>query len=383
MRRINRKFLVIAAIGFGLRGEPTAFCQQARTEASRKPNVGARARRLLLGGDISALAKIEDMGGVFCENGRPGDAIEIMSRHGCNCFRLRLFVNPTRRNVVVNDLPYTIALARRIKAANANLLLNFHYSDTWADPGHQTKPEAWKHLDFAALENTVREYSRDCIARLKREGVLPDLVQVGNEITPGMLWPDGKIYGEGDPAKQWEAFARLLKAGIRGVRDGAGPDGAVRIVLHIDKGGDWTSTKRFFDNIEKRQVPYDVIGLSFYPWWHGRMEDLQETLRRTATTFDKDVFVVETAYPYRPISLRGKYASDPVVYAMSPEGQKAFLTEVVRMVRETPNGRGLGVLWWYPESRPVAGLRIWHGGATALFDNDGNPLPALRSFARE
>jgi arabinogalactan endo-1,4-beta-galactosidase len=132
--------------------------------------------------------------------------------------------------------------------------------------------------------------------------------------------------------------------------------------------------------MQKHEVPYDVIGQSFYPWWHGRMEDLRDNLRRTATTFDRDIFIVETAYPYRPMSMRGAYKAENMPHPMSREGQKAFLIDLVAMVRETPNGRGLGVLWWYPESIPVRGLFIWHGGATALFDRDGNALPALRAF---
>ncbi|MHC4168158.1 MAG: glycosyl hydrolase 53 family protein, partial [Planctomycetota bacterium] len=324
---------------------------------------------------------IEQAGGVFRDAGKPGDAIEIMSGYGCNCFRLRLFVNPTGKNVVVNDLAYTIALAKRIKATGAKLLLNFHYSDTWADPGHQSKPKAWEELDFESLEGKVYEYTRDCIGEFKNAGVLPDMVQPGNEIAPGMLWPDGKLYGAGDPEKQWDKFARLLKAGVRGVEDASGGED-IRIVLHIHSGGDWSKTKWFFDNIEKHEVPYDVIGLSYYPWWHGSLDDLRENLRGTAATFGKDVFVVETAYPNRDvrISRAAKGADKNMRWPMTQAGQKAFLTELIATVRETPDGRGIGVLWWYPESIPVKGLRIWNGGAMAMFDGAGNSLPALSAF---
>ncbi len=123
----------------------------------------AMPSEFLVGGDISALTRIEQAGGVFRDEGKPGDAIGIMSDYGCNCFRLRLFVNPAGGNMVVNDLAYTIALAKRIKAAGAKLLLNFHYADTWADPGHQSKPKAWEDLDFESLERKVFEYTRDCI----------------------------------------------------------------------------------------------------------------------------------------------------------------------------------------------------------------------------
>ena len=341
-------------------------------------NGTSSAREFLVGGDISALSKIEECGGVFRDKGAPGDAIKIMRNHGFNCFRLRLFVDPTYQNVVVNDLPYTIALAKRIKAVEAKLLLNFHYSDTWADPGHQTKPKAWAELDFDSLVDMVYQYTRDCIAAFKDEGLLPDQVQVGNEITPGMLWPDGKLHGVGDPDEQWRKFSHLLKAAIQGVRDAA-RETTIRIMLHIDRGGDWSRTKWFFENIEKHQVPYDIIGLSYYPWWHGTMEDLRENLKNCATDFDKDIFVVETAYPYRPMKFSKRKGWEANMrWPMTTEGQREFLTELIHTVQETPNGRGIGVLWWYPESIPVQGLRIWNGGVTSLFDQSGNILPAIR-----
>ena len=341
----------------------------------------AMPSEFLVGGDISALTRIEQAGGVFRDEGKPGDAIEIMSKYGCNCFRLRLFVNPAGGNMVVNDLAYTIALAKRIKAAGARLLLNFHYSDTWADPGRQLKPKAWEDLDFESLERTVYEYTRDCILEFKKAGVLPDMVQPGNEIAPGMLWPDGKLYGVGDPEKQWDKFARLLKAGVRGVEDASGGDD-VRIVLHIHFGGDSSKTKWFFEHVEKRDVPYDIIGLSYYPWWHGSMEDLRENISKTAATFDKDIFVVETAYPNRSarISRAQEGADKTMRWPMTPAGQEAFLRKLIAAVRETSGDRGIGVLWWYPESIPVKGLMIWYGGANAMFDGEGNVLPSMNAF---
>ena len=327
---------------------------------------------LLVGGDISALTVIEEAGGIYRDNGEPGDAIRIMSDHGANCFRLRLFVNPTGKNVVVQDLSYTVALAKRIKQAGAKWLLDFHYSDTWADPAHQTKPKAWENLDVAGLEEAVYLHTRDSLMELKRQEVLPEYVQIGNEITPGMLWPEGKLFGVGDPDEQWENFSRFLKAGARAVRETA-PN--TRIVIHVSCGGDWPKTKRFFKRIEEHAVPYDIIGLSYYPWWHGTLADLSNNLERCAAMFKKDVFVVETAYPYRP--LKRSEGQENMLWPQTREGQKQFLRDLIATVREAPGGRGLGVLWWYPESIPVQGLHIWHGGATAMFDGTGNALPVL------
>lgn len=341
---------------------------------------GEQSGEFLVGGDISALSKIEEHGGIYRDDGKPGDAIRIMESYGCNCFRLRLFVNPTHKNVVVNDLQYTIALAKRIKSSGSKLLLNFHYSDTWADPGHQNKPRDWADMEFDTLVETVYEYTRDCIQAFKNEGVLPEMVQIGNEITPGMLWPDGKLYGVGEPQEQWEKFSRLLKAGICGVKDAAG-DSPVRIMLHVDKGGSWAKTRWFFENIEKHQIPYDIIGQSYYPWWHGTMDDLRENLENCANTFDKDIFVVETAYPYAAMEFRNPKESEKnMQWPMTPEGQRSFLKDLISSVRETPNNRGIGVLWWYPESILVDGLHIWNGGKTGLFNANGEPLPAMEAF---
>lgn len=324
------------------------------------------------------LGAIEELGGVFQEAGKPKDLLRILKSHGGNCLRLRLFVNPDHHGGVVNDLPYTVALARRIKAAGMQFLLDFHYSDTWADPAHQTKPAAWSHMDFASLEATVTQYTVGVITELKSRGTLPDIVQIGNEVTPGMLWPDGRVGGNGDAARQWEQFTRLLQAGIRGVKQPLGKNEPVRIMLHIDRGGDWPTTHWFFTNLHQWSVPFDIIGQSYYPWWHGFIEAVRANLRETARAFGKEILVVETAYPHRDAE---RWAKEPHMdWPVSPEGQRAFLAELIRTVHAVPDGRGLGVLYWYPEAVPVPGLNVWHGGATALFDAKGNSTPAVEAF---
>ena len=302
-----------------------------------------------------------------------------MRHHGCNCFRLRLFVDPDHTGVVVNDLAYTTRLAKRVKDSGARLLLDFHYSDTWADPAHQTKPAAWADLDPDGLVEAVARHTRESVAHLVAAGAAPDIVQVGNEITPGMLWPDGKLYGVGDPVEQWSAFARLLRAGGAAVR--AAAPGA-RVALHIDKGANRGATKWFFDKIAEHAVDYDIIALSYYPWWHGSMDDVRDNLLNTARDFAKDILLVETAYPYAPTEFRGSEGwRDNMRWATTPDGQRDFLTELTQVVGETPDGRGLGVLWWYPESVPVPDMHIWYGGHNALFDAQGEVLPALTAFA--
>jgi arabinogalactan endo-1,4-beta-galactosidase len=333
-----------------------------------------------LGGDISMLTRIEELGGTFGEGGTRGDLIRIMIRHGANTFRLRLFVNPTMKNAVVQDLPYTIALAKRIKDAGGEVLLDFHYSDTWADPGHQHKPATWENLPFDRLEKTVEEYTFQSLRAFTRAGVLLDMVQIGNEISHGMLWPDGRSWDKKDPEGQRDRCARLFKAGLRGAARARGPGALPKTMIHVECGGDARRTQRFFDMLARHDVEFDLIGLSFYPWWHGTLDDLRHNLQSTSKRYNKDMVVVETAYPWRGEQW---WADKPYMnWPVTQEGQKRFLIELVEAVRQTPEGRGRGVIWWYPESIPTAGLKIWNGGATALFDGDGNALPALEAFGK-
>ena len=332
----------------------------------------AEPSAFLTGGDISALPKFEELGAAFSDNGKTGDVIRIMRERGSTCFRVRLFVNPTLKEVVIQDLPFAVRLGQRIKASGATFLLDLHYSDTWADPGKQAKPAAWASLTFTALEKQVEAYTAEVLRTFKEARCLPEIVQVGNEITPGFLWPDGKLGKQGGG---WEGFAALLKAGIRGVKKPLSASDRVKIMIHIDRGGDPAATRRYFDNVAKHQVPYDMIGLSFYPWWHGGMDKLRENLSQAALRFDKEIVVVETAYPWRP---HGETKN--MSWPMTPQGQEQFLRELVATVRATPNSRGKGVIWWYPESIRIPGLNVWKGGDVALFDSKGAALPAMGAF---
>lgn len=335
------------------------------------------AKEFFVGADISALTVLEESGAVYVENGEPKDLILILKNNGFNTVRLRLFVNPNKRGLVTNDLPYTLNLAKRAKAHNMKLLLNFHYSDTWADPQKQIKPAAWADMPFEELKQTVQSYTTSVIEAFKKENVLLDIVQIGNEITPGMLWPDGKVGAEYDNELQWEKFTSLLKAGIAGVRE-ATPDANPKIMLHIDQGGKKNVSQWFFSNINKHQVPYDMIGISYYPWWHGTIEDLKENLTYIATELKKDVMVVETAYAYTTSKWHKPPEEPP--FPLTPQGQYDLLHTVTKTVLETPDKHGCGVCYWFPESVPV-NERGWMGGATALFDFKGNTLPGIRAFS--
>ena len=345
------------------------------------PSPDPATNSLLLGGDISALTRIEQGGGRFLDGDRASNAIAALRAHGSNTFRLRLFVAPNGSEVQVNDLAYTIALARRVKASGATLMLDIHYSDTWADPGQQVTPAAWQALDIAALEARVESYTTDVVSQLKTSGVLPAIVQVGNEIDGGLLWPLGRMGWTGYEAPEnYERFGRLLKAGVRGVRAATVPADSVRVMIHYSQGASTGRTQWFFDIVAAQGVPYDLIGLSYYPWWHGGIDSLRANLSATALRYGKDIVVVETAYPWRSGWTAPGPSPDAMTWPLTAAGQAVFLRDVVTAVIATPNGHGAGVIWWYPEAVRVPGLASWGDGALALFDDTGRILPAAKVF---
>jgi arabinogalactan endo-1,4-beta-galactosidase len=336
------------------------------------------------GGDISSLPVLEAHGAIFrSADGKPGDVVQIMRTAGANCFRLRLFVEPNGKNAVVNDLTYTLRLAQRAKKSGAALLLDFHYSDTWADPSSQRVPKSWSNLTGPALVQRVEDYTAATLRVFDRAGVLPELVQVGNEINHGMLWPYGKLNGADETA--WNRFAELLRAGVRGVRKATPAGKRIRLIIHSASGGSVGETQAFAQKLQEYGVEYNVLGLSYYPWWSGTLDGLRQNVRRIIENFHKEVIVVETGYPWhRPDKdsklnpgIRSSWTS--WAWPPTPEGQEQFLRDIEAAVASAPQGRGLGVLWWYPESIPIMGDGYFHGD-TAMFDPHGRALPALRAF---
>lgn len=324
-------------------------------------SMSAPAQQFVVGADVSFLAQAEQQGIVFKEDGHPKPVLQILKDHSYNWVRLRLFVHPTD---LPNDLPYTIALAGRAKALGFHFLLDLHYSDTWADPGKQYVPLAWKNMNHKQLTQQVFAYTRDTIAAFRNAGVAPDMVQTGNEITNGMDWPDGKL------PDNWDHFADLLRAAIAGVKAGSDIYARPSIMIHIERSGKPAAAVAFFDKLDTYHLDYDVIGLSYYPRWHGSIAVLRQSLHDLAFRFQKPIIVVETAYNWTPGDFVGKKADFPE----SPEGQKQFLAAVAKAVRATPDGLGRGVFWWEPAvaSGPIAGR--------ALFDGGHNALPAITVF---
>jgi arabinogalactan endo-1,4-beta-galactosidase len=372
-------------------------CATGKSNGVNPENAAAtQPQPFYLGADISGLTQVENGGGVYMDGDKPGDPLAIFMRNGWTCFRLRIWVNP--RNGI-NGLAYTTKLAKRIKDAGATFMLDFHYSDWWADPQKQNKPAAWAKLDFDALVKQMQDYTSNVVKTLKDAGATPDFVQIGNEITGGTLWPDAqvkvpvstvKVYDGDvqvikppepyDDAKQWDHLIRVLKAASAGVRSATTPADHVRIIVHIDCGGDWPVTKWYFDHLMANQVDFDIIGQSYYPDYHGTLDNLRDNLRESINAYHKDVMVVETAYDTRGRP-RSAGAAKNQVWTLTPEGQKQFLADLIRTVKDAPEGRGIGVNYWAPEgtysTNAVAGRRGRGPGPRSLFDNRGYPLPAM------
>jgi arabinogalactan endo-1,4-beta-galactosidase len=343
--------------------------------------VPGQAALTILGADISSLKKSEDLGGIFKDaNGIPTDALQILKDHGLNYARLRVWLNPVDG---YHNKAEILEMAARLKKENIKLLVDFHYSDVWADPGKQIKPAAWKDYDFVQLKKAVYDHTFDVCQSLVAQGTSPDMIQVGNEINAGMLWPDGKY-------DQMDNLAALLKEGYRAVKDCSD---STLVMLHIAEGGDNELARWWFDNITRREVPFDVIGISYYPYWHGSLGELQYNLNDISARYDKDVIVVETSYAFteRDIDNFPNIVDQKLAvphYPLTPEGQRDMLRNIMSIVRAVDNGRGLGVFYWdatwtavkgngWDNTNPDAG-NAWEN--QALFDFDGKVLPAMDEY---
>jgi arabinogalactan endo-1,4-beta-galactosidase len=341
----------------------------------------------ITGADVSMLPTIEKCGGVFSDNGKKGDAIQILAAHGCNLFRVRLFVNPDPDYVknfgAVQSLDYVRGLAKRIKATGQIFLLDIHYSDTWADPGKQYTPAGWTKLDFDQLQKKVHDYTLDVLKTLKADGTMPDTVQVGNEITAGVLWPQGQVL-DVPPAKenaQWQKFADLIAAGCKAVRESQTDAHPIRIMIHIHGGGKEGMAKYFWGKFKLDPQLYDIVGLSFYPAWEDSIDYLKGNLVDAIQMTGKDVILAETSYPWK--ALPDKVGLATLQWPQTPEGQKQYLHDLTETLQAAPQHHGKGFIYWYPEAIPSPGLKsVWRQGYEALFDRSGNALPALESYGR-
>jgi arabinogalactan endo-1,4-beta-galactosidase len=353
-----------------------------------------------MGADISLATFFDEQGASFFDDGVNRPLHEILYDRGTNLFRLRIFVNPqttyTNTNFgAIQTQAYDIALAQQIKAyaPNAKLLVDFHYSDTWADPGQQTKPAAWNSLSFSDLQETVRTYTRDTLQAFHDAGVMPEMVQLGNETIAGMLWgtaanpAGGRIVfsGAGQQAS-WQNYGALVNAAIQGVREAQGVGPKIDVGIHIDQGDFSGRPQFFFGNLTNptwgNVSDFEIVGVSYYPSTRPNhsLALLESNLNAIADTYPgKQIMVLETNYSWRETP---EYSDVGVPqWPETPAGQQQFMADLVNVMLNLHNGAGAGIVYWYPEAVPVTNFNIYHNGATALFDNSRNALPALDTFA--
>jgi arabinogalactan endo-1,4-beta-galactosidase len=341
----------------------------------------ARGQSFLAGGDVSDIPQVEGAGGKYFYHGKQQDPFAIMREAGWNLVRFRIWNNPKDG---LCDKEYTLKLARRAHAQGLKISLDFHYSDWWADPGKQYAPAAWKELSPSEMERALYRYTRDMVEAMNRQGTPPYMVQVGNEILSGMCWPVGKL--DGDKPGPWHNLAGLLKAGFRAVHDGSGGHPIITMI-HLDRGGDNAGARWWFDHIMREGVDFDAIGLSYYPFWQGSLEAARSNLDDLAERYHKDLYVVETAYPWTESSTRhqegvlndGRKATLPG-FPVSPEGQARFLLRLKSIIADVPGGHGKGLLYWAPTWISAPGQKTPYANL-ATFDYSGAALPAVDALA--
>lgn len=343
-----------------------------------------------VGGDISLLTKYENNGARYLnQNGGAitGDKIAYFKQQGWTSMRVRLFVDPSKASStekgegVCQDLPYVIALGKRIKAAGLTFMLDFHYSDSWADPTKQFTPDAWKDLNDTQLYQQIYDYTRDCLQQLVEAGATPDYIQTGNEISYGMLWgvKGGtllKCYHNNNA--NWERFTTLLRNAGRACREVCPK---AKIILHTERVANIEALAGIYNRFEQAELDYDIIGLSYYPYFHRQLSQLQSAISRLRTNFpDKKVMIVETGYyhAYQPSDVTFDYSG---TYPISPDGQLAFAEALIKALK--PYKNVVGIYWWWPEANEYglnwATKRVtdaWYNAG--LWDNStGRAMPAL------
>ncbi|HEX8235237.1 MAG TPA: glycosyl hydrolase 53 family protein [Abditibacteriaceae bacterium] len=362
-------------------GVAVTLCGLTGAASAQPQEAASSANAMIVGADVSVLTSVEQAGGVFSQNGKKEDVLQLLKRNGFNYARLRVFHTPSGKGSLVCDMNYVLPLARRIKDAGLKLLIDFHYSDTWADPGKQFKPAAWEKLNFEQLQGAVFEYTRDAVAQLKRAGAAPDMIQIGNEINTGMLWEDGRA--NKDDAG-WKRFAQLVKAGRDGARAALGSDSKVLFMHHVaePKHIIW-----HFDNLLKHDSGFDVIGVSYYPFWHGDLNEFKQHMNAIAAKYNKPIIIAETAYAWTdqyfdeyPDVYHGKPA--PGMPAYDKVGQAEYFRRFIAALQAIPNGHGAGFFYWEPAWLPSKSFGSPVDNTT-LFDQNGAALPALEVIHKE
>lgn len=343
------------------------------------PVASAANSLAMLGADVSTVQRALDLGAKYADaRGVAGDPLDILKGAGVNYVRLRVWNNPRSG---YNNKAKVLQYAKTAKAKGLKLLVDFHYSDTWADPGTQTKPAAWAAHSIGRLQTDVHDYTYDVCSALKAQGTTPDSVQIGNEINVGMLWNDGKVVNN-----DFTNLGLLLKAGYNAAK---ACNSGTQVVIHTADADSDAHARWFYDGIRAQGVLWDITGLSYYCYWHGTMANMAGVLSDVRSRYGKPVVLAETAYPYTTAD----YDNTPNTitsaqpcsgYPATPAGQAANFTAV----QNTARGAGaIGVFYWEPTWYAVAGngwdpADIAGSGDgwdnQAVFDHTGRLNPDIR-----
>lgn len=347
------------------------------------------------GTDLSFTPQELAAGAKFSDNGVPGTPVSIMRAAGSDYVRMRLWVNPPAG---YSDLSADLALARQVHAAGMKIYLDIMYSDFWADPQHQDIPAAWQGQDLAQLTATVQSYTRQVVSAFAQQGTPADMVSIGNEIRNGILWPVGEINcASGTTCGGWANLAQLLKAGVSGARAGNPAGHKLQIMMHYDQGADYADSSAFYSALEQYGVPFDVIGLSYYPVLsEPAISGLKANVDGLATQFRKPIVIAETQYPWTlangnsPLGdSTGDFAWEQSQiepgYPATPGGQLSFVTDELSILATAPDGLGAGLFYWAPDWIPGV---PWEPGAgvgspnvnMTLFNFEGAALPSVNIF---
>jgi arabinogalactan endo-1,4-beta-galactosidase len=353
--------------------------------------------------DLSTLLELERCGAKYYDHGKETDILTIMKDYDVDTIRLRLWNDPKSETgepygAGNNDLAETIAIGKRVTDAGFGVLLNFHYSDFWADPGKQIKPKAWASYGVEELEKAVYDFTVDSLKKMLDAGVNVTMIQVGNELSNGLLWPEGKV-------PNYDNIAKFVNAGIRACRS---VKKEIPLMIHLDNGGKNELYREWFDNFTARGEDFDYIGLSYYPFWHGSLQMLEDNMNDIAVRYGKDLIIAEVSMGFTMEDYKEReqlsdeerkgYATRPelvekIEYPMTVQGQYDFMQDLLNRLSKVPDGHGAGFFWWEPAWIPVPGSG-WATPASlkymgdkgpcgnewanqALFDYDGNALPTL------
>ena len=383
MKKSLLRNLVLTAIAAGA----IAFGNTADAAVQVNPIKNLPAD-FIKGADVSMLPELESLGGKFYDmDGTQMDELAIMKKYGINWIRLRIWNNPVHENGGgYTTAERALAMTKRAHALGMKVLIDFHYSDFWADPGKQWAPKAWEKHNAKQVQKDVYSYTKKVLGDFKKAGQLPEMVQVGNEITNGMIWPLGKLPSE-DNGK---TLASFVESGLKAVHD---TDKNIKTMIHIDKGGDNGASQAFYNQLIKDNGvnDFDIIGLSYYPFWHGNMKAMQQNIDDLSQRYNKDVIIVETAFGYtnenfddmkNPYDAQAEHVGG---FRSTPQGQATGLRTVMQSLADVPNGKGIGMIYWEPDWYAVPGAGAFKDKGDewdnlVMFDNHGKALESWAVF---